>query len=384
MELKKVKNASHPTRHVIMRILICLAILLVGVGGMARLSSLKKPPAEAAVHERPLRVEGIRAEPRDADVFIYGYGEVRSLDVVNISSEVSGRTVYVHPRLEVGEVIPKGETLFKIDDQNYRAASADAGAAVTQLKASIQRLEKQYQIDRERRTTIERNRQLSKTEYQRVKKLFEINKVGTQSGVDQAEQAYNAAADTADRMTLQLALYPIQIKEAESALASARARMTLAELNLKRCQVAAPFAGRVKSTALEIDQFVSPGQVVLTLADDSLMEIHVPIDSRDAKNWLLFKPDNTGHSRAWFSGLEPVTCDIRWTENPEGSAWKGRLHRVVAFRQQTRTLTVAVRIDAAMAAADSQAELPLVEGMFCSVKIPGKSWNRWSACRARP
>ncbi|MEN8245619.1 MAG: efflux RND transporter periplasmic adaptor subunit [Thermodesulfobacteriota bacterium] len=372
MEIKKVKHSPHPVRHVLFRIVICVAILLIGVAAMARLSKLKKPPAEAVRIEKPMRVEGLVAEPEDVDVFIYGYGEVQALDVVNIAPEVSGRVVHVHPELEVGGIIPKGKILFKIDDRNYRATYADARATVVQFKASVERLEKQYQIDKQRQLTIERNRELSRAEYERVKKLFTKNKVGTQSGVDQAEQAYNGAADAADQMARQIALYPIQIKETESGLASARARLTLAEINLKRCKVAAPFDGRVKSAGMEMDQFVSPGQVVLTLADDSVMEIHVPIDSRDAQKWLIFEPRNNDQKGAWFAGLKTLPCKIRWTEHPEENTWEGQLHRVVTFKQQTRTLTVAVRIHAETAASQDQTALPLVDGMFCSVKIPGK------------
>ena len=372
MELKKLSSTSHPTRHVLIRIVICVAILLVGVIAMTRLSQLKKPPAEAVVTEKPMRVQGLEADFEDVNVFINGYGEVQPLDIVNLAPEVSGSIVHVHPRLEVGEVIPRGETLFKIDDRNYRATLAEARAAVAQMKASIQRLEKQYQLDLERLKTIERNQELSRKEFERVKKLFDSSKVGTQSGVDQAEQAYNAAADSADQMSRQIALYPIQIKEAESGLASSRARLPLADINLRRCKVAALFDGRVKNAALEIGQFVSPGQVVLTLADDSRMEIHVPVDSRDAKKWLRFKHRDNNGKNAWFAGLEPVTCSIRWTEDLDGNVWEGRLHRVVMFRQQTRTLTVAIRFDAENAAGRTGTGLPLVEGMFCSVQIPGK------------
>ena len=196
----------------------------------------------------------------------------------------------------------------------------------------------------------------------------------SQSGVDKAEQAYNSAADAADQMALVVALYPIQIKEAQSGLASARARLTVAEINLKRCKVASPFEGRVKSVALENDQFVTPGQNVLTLADDSVLEIRVPVDSRDARKWLMFKPERNDDARsAWFQDLEQVPCSVSWTEDPEHHTWEGRIHRVVQFKQQTRTLTVAVRIDAAAAGRHGSAALPLVEGMFCSVKIPGKT-----------
>ncbi|MBW1889705.1 MAG: efflux RND transporter periplasmic adaptor subunit [Deltaproteobacteria bacterium] len=373
MEIKKLKNAPHPVRQIIMRIVICVVILMIGVGIMAKLSSLKKPPVEAIIIEKPLRTQGLKATLSNVPVFITGYGEVSALNTVAISPEVSGRVVHVHPRLETGEVIAKGESLYEIDDRNYRAASMEARAVVAQVKTTVQRLEKQHAYDRDRQLTIERNRELAKAEYERVKKLYQTNKVVSQSGVDKAEQAYNSAADAADQLARMVALYPIQIKEAQSSLAAARARLTLTEVNLKRCKVAAPFKGRVKNVALENGQYVTPGQNVLTLADDAVLEIRVPVDSRDARQWLIFKPDRDGARTAWFPELEPAACMISWTEDSENHTWEGHIHRVVQFNQQTRTLTIAVRIDAAAAGRHGRTALPLVEGMFCLVRIPGKT-----------
>ena len=52
--------------------------------------------------------------------------------------------------------------------------------------------------------------------------------------------------------------------------------------------------------------------------------------------------------------------------------WQGRLARIVGFEQQTRTLTIAVRVDGAAAQSNATGNLPLVEGMFCQVDIPGR------------
>ena len=46
------------------------------------------------------------------------------------------------------------------------------------------------------------------------------------------------------------------------------------------------------------------------------------------------------------------------------------------FDKQTRTLTVAVRVDVETAPKKNPRSLPLVEGMFCSVKIPGRSLHQ--------
>ena len=369
------KHIKHPLQNIIFRILACILILAAGIFGMNSLAGMKKPPAAAKNEERALRVEAIRAQPMDAPVVITGYGEVRALTVVPISPAISGTIVEIHPRLDAGEVIPEGETLFRIDPRNYEAAVKDAHAVETQWENIIKRLEKQFSIDRQRLSTLQRNRKLAEMEFHRLRDLFHKDKVGTRSNVENAEKAFNAAMDQVDQLNQALALYPIQIKEALGSLASARARLSLAVANLDRCTVAADFDARVKSVSIEKGQYVAPGQQALTLADDSKLEIHVPLDSRDARQWLQFTGSRKDNGTAWFNGLLPVNCSIRWTEAAGSHTWQGRLHRVVRFDRQTRTLTVAVRIDLADATENGAKGLPLVEGMFCSVDIPGKTLN---------
>jgi RND family efflux transporter MFP subunit len=202
--------------------------------------------------------------------------------------------------------------------------------------------------------------------------LFDKDSVGTRSGVDGAERAANNATDLARQLEEAVLLYPIEIREAESTLAVAQAALATAEANLERSEVRAPFDGRVKLVSLEKGQYVVPGQDVLTLANDATLEIEVPLDSRDARQWLRFRKGGRNGETGWFDDLEPVECTIRWTEGREGHVWHAKLHRVVKFDQQTRTLTVAIRIEAQQALSEDPEALPLVEGMFCAVEIPGQ------------
>ena len=357
---------------VALRVGLCVALVAVGVVGMAVLAAMKKPPAEAQPRERALRVESMVVRAEDVPVVISGYGEVRALNVVRLSPEVAGTVVAVHARLETGEVIARGETLFRIDPRDYEAAAAEAAAAAAQWRHTISRLRRQLEIDQERLKNLERNRALAKADFDRVKGLLDDNRVGTRAGVEVAERAYNTAADMADQLARGVALYPVQILEAESSQQSARARKMRADTNLARCEVRAAFAARVKSVDLETGQYVTPGMPVLTLADDAVLEIHVPLDSHDARRWLRFASPSVAPGPGWFDKLEPVTCTIRWTEDPAGHVWQGRLHRVVAFNRQTRTLTVAVRAGGAGGRAGAPGGLPLVEGMFAAVEIPGR------------
>jgi len=349
-----------------------MVVLVAGVAGMKVLASMKRPPAKAHASEQAIRVEAIRVAAEDVPVVITGYGTVRALNTVAIAPEVSGRVTEIHPRLEVGEVIPSGETLLVIDPRTYEAMVADAQAMVNQLESTVKRLSVQSKLDRERLATLERTRDLARAEFERLKNLFENDQVGTQAAVESTEQAYNGAIDQVDRMIQALELYPVQIAEAKSGLAAAEARLEQSRLSLERTRIVAPFNARVKSHQVELGQLVAPGAPVVTLADDSVLEISVPLDSREAQRWLGFDGQRAAEDSAWFSGLEPVTCAIQWTDD-DGHVWNGTLHRVEQFDEQTRTVTVAVRIAAENALSGDADRLPLVEGMFCQVGIPGKT-----------
>lgn len=373
MGANRKDKKTKPYLNILFRIGVCLTIIAIGVIGMSRLASMKTAPAESPVEERRLRVEITEVHPTSVPFMISGYGEVRVLNEVKIAPEVSGKVVAVHPLLEVGEIIPAGDILFEIDNINYQATLNESKAAVTQWQTTINRLKKQSAIDTMRLKTLKRNRDLAKAEFERARVLFEVDKVGTRSGVERTEQAYNAVIDQVDQLVQAVSLYPMRIQEAQSSLVAAKARREVANANLNRCRVETAFTGRIKSTNIELGQYVTPGQPVITLADDTLLEIQVPLDSRDARRWLRFKTVDNGIQNAWFSGLEELPCSIHWTEDTEGHTWKGSLHRVVAFNTSTRTITIAIRVKAPAAQKTNPGQLPLVDGMFCEVRIPGKT-----------
>ncbi|MCD6288327.1 MAG: hypothetical protein J7M12_04355 [Candidatus Hydrogenedentes bacterium] len=362
-------------RRILVSVGCVVAILLAGVAVNRILTHLKKPPAAAPVEERALHVKATRVEAENVPVTITGYGEARTLNVVPISAEVAGRIVEIHPNLEVGCVIPRGDTLFVIDPRTYSEAVDESRASVKQLENSIARIKTQFDKDKSRLGTLSRSRDLARAEFDRVRKLFVNNKVGTQSGVDAAERAYNAAKDLVDQMERALAVYPIQIREMADSLDAARARLKIAEINLGRTRVVAPFDARVVTVNLEKDQYVGPGTPtpLLTLADDSVLEISVPLDSRDARRWLQFDGERVDERSAWFSGLKRVACTVRWTDDKANHTWRGTLDRVERFDSKSRTLTVAVRIKGADAVSADPDRLPLVDGMFCEIEIPGRT-----------
>lgn len=365
---------THWGRKAAARIALFLALVIVGLGVRAALAKMREAPHQAEVRETVLHVEVARVFPEDVPVVIRGFGEVRPLDVVDITPQVAGEIVALHGRLEAGEVIAAGELLFRIDPRDYRASKAQALAQTEQLESAVSLLKTQYGIDAERRQTYARNRDLAKEELARDARLYKED-VGTQAAADRSEMAYNQAHDALDQLEQSLQLYPIRIREAESRLAAAQAELEKAAIRLERTEVFALFDARVKRVELEVGEYVAPGTPVLTLANDAVLEISVSLDSRDARSWLEFEDSQEASAQQWFGALKPVACRIAWTEDPDNHWWTGRLNRVERFDETTRTVTVAVRVAADEARSPGRG-LPLVEGMFCSVAIPGRAMRQ--------
>lgn len=312
--------------YVFLRVVFSILIILAGFTGMELLSKMKSPLEKKVVKEVPIRVESVISQIENVPVFITGYGKVAVLNSVAISSEVSGKIMRIHPRLEAGEFIKKGETLFEIDKTEYNI---------------------EYETNRKRLKTQKRNTILAKKEYLRSKALYKNSNTGTLSEVESYEQTYNSEKDTADQLEKTLKTNA---------------------LNLERCIVVAPFDARIKEVSLEKGQYVAIGSTLVTLADDSVLEILVPVDSNEAFKTLEFKGSKTGTNVSWFRQLKHTKSEITWTGNRSVKS-DGVLHRVVKFNSDTRTLHLAVRI---VAKDQKKTDFPIVEGMFCQVKIPGK------------
>ncbi len=359
-------------RHRVTGVAMGSGLLAAGVAGMLGLASMRKPPAEAvATGAEAIRVEAMRAEPEDVTVNLTGFGEVASIRTVELAAEVSGMVIESHPRLVAGGIVREGERLFAIDPRSFEAAVEQATARIAELDAQSKRLTAERDNDRARMSTLERNFDLAKARFERSKTLFD-QAIGDKTDMESAERMMHDAQDAIRLLERQLSVYPLRLEEIHQQRAAQEGAEKQARLNLSYCDVVAPFNARLVDVMIERGQYVTQGRPVLQLADDSALEIPVQLDAQEAREWLKFADTPHDGDTAWFSGLEPVPCEIRWAEDAGGAAWTGTLDRVERFDAGTRTLSVVVRVTAD-AARGANGALPLVAGMFCEVRIPGRT-----------
>ena len=348
-----------------------IGALSIGCGAVVMLLMLgsKQGPAEATAtdEEQTIRVEVYRAMRETVPVTISGYGEARALRDVPIAPEVSGRVAWVAPELIVGGVVVKDDVLLRIDSATYDTRMKEAEARVRQYTSSVRALELEFKNEQARLEAISRATELAGRQLSRAKQMVKEG-IGSTSDVEAAEREVVTAKNEQDLVARSVEVYPVRIEEAKSLLESAEEQLKLAQQDVDRTVIRAPFDGRITMADVEANQVITSGVPIMVLADDSELEISVPLDSRVARESLRFSSTEENSGRSWFANLEAVECNVFWTEDPDASSWKGTLHRVETFDPQTRTLTVAVRIDPQAGGK----RMPLVEGMFCQVDIPSK------------
>ena len=313
------------------RLTLQAAILSIGAL-IASALLLSRPTPERITTPRlaPL-VTATLMTPRSTPLVVEGTGTVRPAAEITLSAEVGGRVVVVSPKLVRGGVFSAKDTLFKLDDQSYRNAVSVAQAEVEQRKVDV--------------ALAAQNQLIAQREYELLKQRL---------GSD-------APPDTS--LAAQLARQQPQYEAAEASLYRAEAQLADAELNLERTAVLAPFSGRVRSEAVDIGQFISPGQAVADIYGTEAVEVDISLSTRQAALIDgLWTDDGAGRTpavvRSEFGGS--------WHE------WNGFVDRASgALDEATRTVQIVIRVPDPFDA--SAIRPPLLVGSYVRSRIAGRA-----------
>ncbi|MCG6122853.1 MAG: efflux RND transporter periplasmic adaptor subunit [Microvirga sp.] len=96
------------------------------------------------------------------------------------------------------------------------------------------------------------------------------------------EQGARRRLETAGRLDRLSSISRLEFDEAISTLAAAEAETALAAIFVARCDVLAPFAGRVAARLAQPHQYVAEGEKLIEIIDDSVLEVELIAPSR----WL--------------------------------------------------------------------------------------------------
>ena len=315
------------------RIILTVMILALGAGSTALLVKMRKRPKRKPKIKAGLLVQVKKVAAESRRVQVMGHGQVQPRREVSIVPQVSGKVTRAHASLVMGGMIRKGQTLMTIDPADYRLGVERALALVAKAEQTM--------------ALEESNGRVARQEWKLV-----------------GPSVRGGAVKPSP-----LALREPQLRAARASLASAKADLKLARLNLSRTTLRAPFSLRVRSESVEVGQYVMAGKAVAQVYGTDTAEVVVPLPVADLQ-WI-----NVPRGRAPATqGPEVV---VRQKSGTTTHSRKGRLVRSVGEIDATGRMSRVVVAIADPYNLQGDGKAPDLEmGAFVEVLIQGKQLDR--------
>jgi len=309
-----------------LKILLPIAFILIA-SAVALVLIQSRPKAAQTAAPAPALLVSVASAVREPVRFVvHTQGAVSPRTETTLVSEVAGQIVEVAPAFVSGGFFKKGDVLLRIDPRNYQSALKRASAGVAQA-----------------RTQVATENALAGYAFEDWKRLRDVD-----------ENSQQASDLTLRKPQLQEALAGLEAREAE---------LEMAQEDLNRTVIRAPYDGMVREKIADIGQYVNVGsQLAQTFAIDRA-EVRLPISQQDLTFLDL---------RGLEQGLRlPVA--LRATIGSESHLWSAEIVRSEGvFDAMSRVLYVVAQIQDPYDLAGSGTE-PLRMGTFVTAEITGNA-----------
>jgi len=310
-----------------LKIILPFVIILLGVFTAWQLmANSPKAKRKGVTIEAPL-VQTIKVSPQDVRIPIITQGTVTPRTAISLSAEVSGRIIETSASFTRGGFFHKGDVLLRINPQDYKLAITRAEATMASAKQLLAQTKATYE--------------------QKLKEYGNVN-----------------PAKVSD-----FALRKPEYEEAKAKLKAAQADLQLAQLHLSRCEVRAPFDGRVTDIMADVGQYTTPGSLVAKLFAIDAVEIRLPVTQGQARLMNLASLSQTNIKPEDYL---PVT--LRGEYAGQDYQWHGNIVRTDAsIDDRNRLLYLIAQVKDPYGMHDkSQNTVALATGMFVKAEIPGR------------
>ena len=306
--------------------LLPILILLLATAAAAALVLTKSKPEKREIESIVPVVRVHTVELIDHRMTVISQGTVNPRTQSVLVPEVAGRVIEVSASFAPGGFFEADELLLRIDAYDYRQALVGAQSVHAQARLRL--------------AQVEAEAQLARDEWQEL-------------GRGEANP---------------LALFEPQLAQAKAALAAAVAGVEQAQMNLRRTEVRAPYAGRVRTKQVDLGQVVAPGAPLATIYAVDLAEVRLPLPDDE----LAFVDLPLGYRGESDGNRGPETI-LRAEFAGEVHEWTGRIVRTEGMIDPVSRMIHTVAQVRDPYGRSKPGRPPLAVGLFVEAEIVGKT-----------
>ncbi len=337
----------------------------------------KKEPFRPELAEQPRAVHVVTAQPMTIIPRVTGYGYVQPTETWEALPEVSGKIVEIHPELEKGAFIAKGDLLVRIDPQKYGFAESKGVASVMSVDAQLNELAQQ-KTNTQKLLNIERQKlQLSKQELERNKKLYKKGVISA-SRLEQEEKNLLVQQASVDNLINTLQLIPSQETALQAQKKSDVSSLSELRLDIEKTVIRAPFNCRISEVNIELNQFASAGAMLVKAVNISEVEIPVQLSPAEFSN--LLSPQvgeqsplvTTKLNMDTMRKLIGISATVRVPLFNKKAEWEGTFMRISdSIDLDTGAITAYVTVGQPYEKIIPSERPPLVPNLYTEVELRG-------------
>jgi len=322
-----------------------LPLLAVGGFGFAayRVQQTNKEIEAAPAVAQPAR------SPFAATIAGAGIVEARTQNIA-IATQLAGVIAEVH--VAVGDEVEIGAPLFRIDDRDRRAELAVRELAVESAQAELARLAAlprpedlpplEARVKTAESELADGERQLALLEGVQDRRAVSTQELDKRRSAVLTARSRLLEAQAALTRARQGAWAP-ELELARRSIASAQARVASQKLDVERCTVRAPVAGKILAVNARPGEYAAAGPAaLLLLGDTGTLHVRVDIDENDA--WRL---KVGAKARGFVRGNRELGTDLEFVRIDPYVIPKRSLTGESTERVDTRVLQVLFAFDPA-------------------------------------
>ncbi|MBV1880589.1 MAG: efflux RND transporter periplasmic adaptor subunit [Pseudomonadales bacterium] len=312
--------------NIFIRSFVPILLITSGLGGYFVLNSMSPAPTEVAYKPQTPPVTVTTAMTQTVSIPVYSRGLISPGSELQIVTEVAGRVIKVSSNFASGGFFKKDELLLEVDATRYKLQITKAEARLISVQQAYDRLIANQGLDDDEVNGIKRSKKFKKA----------------------------------------------QQREALANVNAAKADVKIANNQIAKAKVFAPFDGRVREAFIGRGQYVTPGMQIARVYAVDQAEVRLPLSDHQLS--LVNAPVRYQGQDAANEG-PPVTLQLAYAG--QNYLWSGKVVRTEGgIDMRNRLIYIVAQIEGPYERDSEQpGRPPLSAGQFVEAQVQGKEYS---------